>query len=248
MIVMNLITTPKIDFHCHIGIDVDGKKQSARTILRHMRKYNITNTVIFPFDTQPSDGFKKENMMVLKTIKKHPQLIGFARLDPKHPDVFNEMKKAKQSGLKGIKLHPRSQQFNLNEISSVFEHGEKIGLPFLIHSAHKEGVYQKQLAEVVPSYPNLIIILAHAGLGDPQTVVRLAQEFDNVYLEISINHRHDIQLIISTAGADKVIFGSDAPYQDIGIMIERMQIDWPDEEGLRKVMFKNAEKILGLSP
>ncbi|MCG2826796.1 MAG: hypothetical protein L6265_09420, partial [Thermoplasmatales archaeon] len=88
---LDVWSTIKIDVHCHVGEDIDGKKQDARTILVNMQKYNIRKTVIFPFNTVQKDGFRKDNMMILDLTRKHESLIGFARIDPRHPGVLEEM-------------------------------------------------------------------------------------------------------------------------------------------------------------
>ena len=119
-------------------------------------------------------------------------------------------------------------------------------MPFLIHSAHKQGMYQRELKDIIPSYPKLDMILAHAGMGDQKTVVDTVRDADNAFVDISANHKHDIQLIVLSLGAEKVLFGSDAPYQSIQQTLQRLQIDWVDNRSIEHVMYKNAEKILGL--
>ena len=131
---------PKIDIHCHIGKDIDGKSQTISEILDNMAEYNVKYSVIFPLDSQPKDGFKHENETTAAYMKKQSSLIGFARIDPNHPDVINEMVRAKKIGLKGFKLHPKAQKFHLDRISRVYEKGTKLQLPFIIHSAHKEEI------------------------------------------------------------------------------------------------------------
>jgi len=236
---------PKIDIHCHLGKDVDGKTQTISEIVKNMAEYNVKYSVIFPLNSEPRDGFRSENEIIASIVKQTPSLIGFARLNPNHPEVLGEMNRAKKLGLKGFKLHPKAQQFHLDQISEIYEKGTELQLPFIIHSAHKQGVYQKELQDVVPSFPKLTMILAHAGLGDQKPVVDLVQNYENAYVDISANHKHDMQLVLLSAGPEKVLFGSDAPYQSIKITLERLQIDWSSNNAIEQVMYKNAEKYLG---
>jgi uncharacterized protein len=237
---------PIIDVHCHLGKDIDGRSQNEKEILENMQRFHVGLTVIFPFDTQPKDCFHEENIKVLDVMGKNDNIIGFARIDPHHENAVKEMQWASNMGLYGLKLHPRAQKFNINEIGFIFEEAEHLQIPIIIHSAHKTGLYQEQLKAILPSFTKTPIILAHAGLGDPRPVIEISQDQENVFLEISANHKHDIQLVILSAGPEKVMFGSDAPYQTVGVMLERMNIDWSDEESIEMVMYKNAATLLGL--
>lgn len=245
-ITYDLWQMPKIDIHCHLGNDVDGKTQTISEIKENMLTFNVQYSVVFALNSEPKDGFRNENEVIASVMKQNPSLIGFARLNPNHPNVLDEMDHAKKVGLKGFKLHPKAQQFHLDQIAQVYEKGTKLQLPFIIHSAHKQGVYQEELKDVVPSYPKLTMILAHAGLGDQKPVVDLVQNYDHTYVDISANHKHDIQLVLLSAGPEKVLFGSDAPYQSIKTTLKRLEIDWSSDLAIEQVMFKNAEKILGL--
>ena len=61
-------------------------------------------------------------------------------------------------------------------------------------------------------YPNLKIILAHAGWGIVSAEAQVAASVcGNLYLETSWCLGENIRWMISTIGADRVMFGADLP-------------------------------------
>ncbi len=242
---INIWDVPKIDVHVHIGMDAeDEDRYHPSKLYEDMKQYNIKKAVIFPFNTDPDDGFRKDNDMIHRLSDRHGPLVGFSRIDPNHPDWEEEMERAVDLGMKGFKLHPHAQDFECDEIDFVYEKAVELDLPILIHSAHKEGKYVQQLKEVLPSYTEIPIILAHAGITEQSDAIKMANEQENIYLELSINKKHRVEVLSPMVDEDKMMFGSDSPYGGIEKTMERMDIDWKSEEAVRKIFYENAEEVL----
>ncbi len=238
---------PKIDVHVHIGIDVDDEdKFTVRELSREMEKYNIKKAIIFPFNTDPDDGFRKDNNMIKRLSERYDPLVGFSRIDPNHKDWEEEMDRAVELGMKGFKFHPYAQGFECDEIDFAYEKATELGLPILIHSAHKEGKYIDQLKEVLPSYPDIPFILAHAGITEQSDAMKMANELGNVYMDLSINKKHRVEVLNLMVEEDKMMFGSDSPYGGIEKTLERMDIDWKSEEQVKKIFYENAVEVFDL--
>ncbi len=237
---------PKIDVHVHIGEEPGGDKFSPIQLYHDMKEFNVKKAVIFPFNTEPKDGFKEDNEMIHRLASKYESLIGFSRIDPTHEDWREEMERALELGMKGYKFHPHAQDFECDEIGSAYEKAIEFNMPMIIHSAHKEGKYVQQLKETLPSYPELVIILAHAGITEQSDAFKLVNEMENVYLEASINKKHRIEVLSMMVDDEKWMFGSDSPYGGIETTLERMDIDWKSEETVKKVFYENAERVLDI--
>lgn len=238
---------PKIDVHVHIGSDAeDEDSYYPSKLAKEMKEFNIKKAVIFPFNTDPNDGFRKDNNMIHRLSKRQKPLIGFSRIDPTHSDWEQEMERAINLEMKGFKLHPYAQEFECDEIDFVYEKAVELDMPIIIHSAHKEGKYVQQLKEVLPSYTEIPIILAHAGITEQSDAIRMANEQDNIYMDLSINKKHRVKVLSPMVDENKMMFGSDSPYGGIKKTLERMDIDWKSEEVVRKIFYENAEEVLGL--
>jgi len=238
---------PKIDVHVHVGIDADDEdRYSPIQLAKEMKEYNIKKAVIFPFNTEPDDGFKKDNHMIHRLSKKWEPFIGFSRIDPNHSDWEEEMERAIDLKMKGFKLHPYAQEFECDEIDFIYEKAVELDMPIIIHSAHKEGKYVDQLKHVLPSYTEIPIILAHAGITEQSDAIRMANEQDNIYMDLSINKKHRVKVLSPMVDENKMMFGSDSPYGGVKKTLERMDIDWKSKEVVRKIFYKNAEEVLGL--
>ena len=234
-----------IDFHTHLGRDLDGSVNTASQILWQMKANGVANTVIFPFNSRDKTFFS-ENTRIAETSRANPSLIGFARLNPWWSGCLDEMDRAVELGLKGFKMHPRAQDFTLLEIPDVLEKMDSLGMPLLLHSRHLSGLHVRHIRELATSY-SFPIVMAHAGLGDAEGAVRVAVDHANVFLEVSINFSYIIRLLIEDAGADKVIFGTDSPYMEVGTMLDRvLGIQGLSDEDMHLVLYGNAAQILGL--
>lgn len=109
------------------------------------------------------------------------------------------------------------------------------------------------MARAIEKVPELNFVVAHLGGINVWDDVEkyLAGKFNNLWLDVSVIASFDIdenQLarIISTHGTDKILFGSDCPWDNPANeinMINRLSLSSEDKE---KIFFKNAHKLLGI--
>ena len=98
----------------------------------------------------------------------------------------------------------------------------------------------------------MTVVAAHlGGMNLWDDVLRhIAGKYDNLYMDVGVVARYiedDILLkIIRQQGAEKVLFGSDCPWDDPAneiAMINRLPLS-NEEKGL--IFHKNAERLLGI--
>jgi predicted TIM-barrel fold metal-dependent hydrolase len=236
-----------IDFHVHIGHDVDGKTRSASVQISEMERIGIDAAVVFPFNLGAAGDYAEANRELLGECSGIDQLIPFARINPTLDSFEEGMVEAVGLGLRGFKIHPKYQQFEIGDVPGFFEVADRLGLPVIAHSAHRDGVYAAELVEVSHSYPVMTIVLGHAALSESPdtTLLRSARECPNLFFETSINRRPRIERLILSLGPEKVLFGSDEPYGSAPEALEAIRsIDLSDEE-MDMVLGGNARSILG---
>ncbi len=179
-----------------------------------------------------------------------------------HPDSTNKreiLTHLKQSGIKGIKLHPQYQDFELEDsrMSEVYALCQELGLIILLHCG-KDGSYSppfksspKRLLEIHKTWPLLKLIGGHfGGLGMWDQV----EEFligEKIYIDTSIIfHTHPKEKIIKMLLAhpsEYLLFGSDAPWgnpkDDLNFLL-----NLPIPQDLKnKICWQNSATLLGLS-
>ena len=79
-----------------------------------MKKDGVERAVVFSTATAPHQ-VEIINRFIRDTCRENPQLIGVGTMHPDYPDFEGEVKRMKESGLVGIKLHPDIQRFKLDD-------------------------------------------------------------------------------------------------------------------------------------
>ncbi|HRS95561.1 MAG TPA: amidohydrolase family protein, partial [Candidatus Latescibacteria bacterium] len=116
----------------------------------------------------------------------------------------------------------------------------------LLHSSG--GNFVTEVADISKRYPEISFLLAHSG-GDYPTArerLPLVKERENVYLEITLTPvtYRIIEYMVKHVGAEKVLFGTDAPMRDPIPQFGWMCYSRCSEEELELMLGKNMERIL----
>jgi predicted TIM-barrel fold metal-dependent hydrolase len=107
-----LEAAPVWDTHAHVGRDRDGRELDFIGLLRDLDDYRVNGAVIFPFnDPEQGTDFRVPNDRVWDAYRAAPErFIPFMRLNPNGP-WEDEYERCRDRGHRGIKLHPRAQDF-----------------------------------------------------------------------------------------------------------------------------------------
>jgi hypothetical protein len=153
--------------------------------------------------------------------------IGFASVDPNDPQAVDQLRYAATTlGLKGLKLSPPYQAFHPHapEAIEVYRAAAELGLVVMFHQgavfmprAVLEVANPALLDKVARDFPDLRIIVAHAGQPWFAETVALMYKHANVFADLSARfHRpwqlHNILLAaIDYKVTDRLLFGTDFP-------------------------------------
>jgi predicted TIM-barrel fold metal-dependent hydrolase len=153
--------------------------------------------------------------------------VGFASVDPNDPQAVDKLRYAVDTlGLRGLKLSPPYQAFHPHapEAMRVYEAADELGLPVMFHQGAvfmPRGVLEVAnpalLDKVARDFPELRIVVAHAGQPWYTETVALMYKHRNVFADLSARfHRpwqlHNILLAaIDYKVADRILFGTDFP-------------------------------------
>ncbi|HTA36180.1 MAG TPA: amidohydrolase family protein, partial [Solirubrobacteraceae bacterium] len=158
-----------IDAHTHLGLDEDGRSLTLEQLLEQLDAADARRACVFPLhDPERQPSYRVPNDRVLGWAgESGGRLVAFCRLDPAE-DPLPEAERCLAAGARGIKLHPRAQQFGFEstEMADVFALAEDARVPILIHAGRGLPPLGDSLADLALEHPDLVLILAHGAICD----------------------------------------------------------------------------------
>ena len=148
----------------HMDIEGDGRLE---TLLTRGAQAGIVKHLVHSVGVTP-DRVPRVNDYLMKAAAKYPdRLVGFGTLHPDMPDVRAEMKRIREGGLHGVKLHPDIQRFLIDSDAAMdmFRALAEMNLPVLVHTGDTRYPYSQpaRMARVLREIPDLKAICAHLG-------------------------------------------------------------------------------------
>ncbi len=241
-----------IDGHIHIGkwssvfLDYGTNVSDAVSV---MKESGIDSAVALPCDTFM-------NAELLGEIKSQSDFtFHFAAwINPEDPklDSFIENN---LNDIKVFKFHPSFQRMRITDepYSKYLDIAEERNIPVIVHCGRWQDIASYTFPmEVAKKRKKLNVILAHLGGDQPSLCTGCATAvkesgLKNVYLGTeSVREFHFVNEVVKTAGADRVIFGSDynlgLPKMYIPI-IESLKISKEEKE---LIFFRNISRLLSI--
>ncbi len=222
-----------IDFHAHIYPDKIAEKASQATgdfygitpaysgtskeLLTSGKAAGISRFVLLPVATKP-DQVSHINDFIADEVSAHNEFYGFGALHPDCENILKETEHIISLGLKGIKLHPDTQQFNTDDkrLFEVFDYIQG-KIPLLVHCGDKrfDFSHPRRLKNVIDNFPHLQVIAAHLGGWSLFDEAFELLKDENCYLDISSTMMflppEQIEHYIHGYGVERILFGTDFP-------------------------------------
>ncbi|HJT17268.1 MAG TPA: amidohydrolase family protein [Thermoanaerobaculia bacterium] len=234
---------------------------NADSVLRYLDESGVERACCINYVAPEVMGFTAEvNEWIAHFTKGHrDRLLPVGSVHPRHTkNARAETARILDLGIRMIKIHPPHQRIapNAPELADVYRECESRGVPVMFHTGtsvfpRARNVFADPMPidDVAIDFPNLKIILAHAGRPlYGETAFFLARRHPNVHLEISgIPPKLLPRYVPRLADiADKVLWGTDWPAP--GVTSLRKNID--DFRALnyganveRKVFWENAVRL-----
>ncbi len=230
--------------HAHVfpaSVNPDG---TIDRLLKLLDNTGIDQAVCFaPFPHQfEKAGFHQAqpNDWLAREIWGQPRLFGFGTLDLTLPDIEAQVRHAKSLGLRGLKLHPNAQKFDLLSPPALkaYAAAEAQELFITFHSGvHRyplKGVDVRHFDEIAWKFPDLRFSMEHVGgysffpgalavivnhIPYPPVPGRRCRVYAGLTSCLTPRHLRFWYLpperlneLILQAGVDQLIFGLDFPY------------------------------------
>jgi len=256
-----------IDFHAHIYPEKIAAKAtqaiadfydttmkywgSTEDLLASGRRIGVEKYIVHSTATKAAQ-VESINNFIVETCSQHPEFIGFGTMHPEYENFAEELKRMKSMGLKGVKLHPDFQKFQIDtpQMDPIYDEIAKNNMPILVHAGDCRYDFSgpKRILNVHKKHPDLIIIAAHFG---GYTEWDKSMEYlvgTDVYFDTSSTFWKlpidKAQEMINKHGYEKFLFGSDYPMWDHAEELERFnKLDLTSEQR-DAILYKNASKLL----
>ncbi len=263
-----------IDFHAHIFTDALAPKarevliknagdaythctdMTKSGLIAYMDAHGIDKSVVLPIVT------KQHQTVTINEWAKSicdDRIISFGSIFPHTDDYKRDIDLVCSLGLKGIKLHPEYQEFDVDDekMLPIYEYALNKGLIIVWHAGYDPigtPPYRsdpKMFAYVAGRMQGGVLVAAHLG-GQEQweDVERYLAGKKNVWLDTSMASKFcpkDLFVdIVRKHGVDRVLFASDSPWSEAGVEVERLRTYGFTQEEQELIFHRNAEKLLGL--
>ncbi|HEY4277374.1 MAG TPA: amidohydrolase family protein [Conexibacter sp.] len=205
-------------------------------LVADMDEAGIDRSIVYILDfglhSGTNDGVSLERRYELfaNAVARHPgRLVLYGGIDPRRPDAARFIERAKEEfGISGVKVWPPAGALpNDASCYRVYEKAAQLGLPVVVHTGQEIGPLRSECTRPIlvdqPSndFPEVTFVLAHAGMAWWQEAAEIAWHHPNVYLDIAYwqskflrypeGFAHELRTLISTAGKERVMFGTDWP-------------------------------------
>lgn len=193
------------------------------------------------------------NTFIAAECAKHPEFVGFGSLHPglTREEIFSEVDRIISLGLKGIKLHPDFQKFNIDDPKAYPIYEAASGkLPILFHIGDNRYDYSHpaRLHNILEKFPELVAIAAHLGGYRRWEDSHINRGHPRVYIDtcssIEFMSPEEAVKIIREHGIDRVFFGTDSPMWSHEETMERFNALPLTQEEREKILYKNAQRCL----
>lgn len=200
------------DAHTHLGCaDPDGSCFAADELLGALDVVD-GRAVVFPL-AEPRSYRAANDRMLATATAADGHLVPFCRVDP-HDGGVTEAERAVGRGAAGIKLHPRSERFELSdpEVRRIVAFAEERRVPLIVHAGRGIPSLGRDAAQLARAHPGAPIILAHAAIADLAWIWREASAQPNLYFDTAWWNIADHLTLFTLIPPGQILFASDTPY------------------------------------
>lgn len=259
-----------IDFHTHafpdriaagvvekLSIGAGGLRPSTDgtvgDLYRKLKELDAVG-VLLSVATKPSQQRSINDWLVLQ---RSDRIIPFGSVYPLADDAVDELERMAGMGLRGVKLHPEYQGYDVDDprVRPLYRKIGQLKLIVVFH-AGQDMAYMPpcrcapdMLQRAMEHLDGAQVVAAHWGgllMGD--RVLTDLKPAPNLYLDTSYSHGRVlipvVKALIETHGPDHILFGSDTPWSSIEDevrLIESLGLPAAEKDA---ILYNNARTLL----
>ncbi len=212
-----------VDADAHIA--PTGGEFAVERHLERMERAGIDRSLVWLRPDYDGIEIEKHNRYVYEATCKYPdRLIGFGWADPT-VGVDHALKMVDvcvhEYDFCGVKMNGAQNRYFIDDpvialpvVEAIAATGRMLALH--IGPDEYERTHPLRAARIARLFPEMPILMVHMGMADPmmnRVVIEVARECPNMYLVGSSTTYLAVVNAIKSLGADRVLFGTDAPFQ-----------------------------------
>ena len=227
-----------IDAHCHIypnkiamkavrsiddfyeGLPSEPYDGTRDMLLVTGEDAGIEHFVVFSVATTPHQVSSINRFIANNVAESGGKFTGLGTMHLDSDDYERDLQEAVDLGLKGIKLHPDVQDFNLDDPRAMRIYGmlEERGLPVYVHTGdfRYDRSNPDRVVNVLKAFPKLKFVGPHfGGWSVWEDALKMLPEFPNITVDTSSSlyalKPAMAKELIRAYGSERVMFGTDYP-------------------------------------
>ena len=222
-------------------------------LLTSMEEQGVNRSICLPIVTKPS---QTESINRFARGIRNEKTLSFGSLHPMQEDWEQVLESLAERGFRGIKLHPQFQFCDIDAPESlrIIRKAEQLGLLVMFHAGVDIGlpppVYAtpEKIRHVLEYTEGSHLIAAHLGGWQMWDDVERFLVGTPVYLDTAFIKDHmapeQAKRIIENHGAEKILFGSDSPWERPADTLTFLQSLGLTAEQMDRITHQNALQLL----
>ena len=270
------IAAATLDKLKHLSHTIPFTDGTAAGLAASMARAGVDRSVVMPVATSPrqvphvNDASARMNELGAQT-----GVLSFGCMHPDFDGWREELARIQRLGLKGIKLHPQYQDTDFDDprYLRILDRCGELGLVVLTHAGldigmpGKDNCAPEMVLRALDQVGSVKLVLAHMGGWRQWDRVEALLPGTGVYLDTSYSlgaisplddgyyRPGDLPLLDETAflrmvgkfGADRVLFGTDSPWDDQESALARLRALPLESAELDAILGGNAQRLLGIA-
>lgn len=261
-----------IDFHTHCFPDKIAEKAveklsdasggliyhtdgTVNGLLDSMQRHNTDASVVLNIATNAHQ--QKSVNDFAAAINDEQKVFAFGSVFPDSEDALEELERIKDLGLKGVKLHPDYQGFDVDDpkMKPIYKKISSLGLITVFHAgfdygfAPPYGATPEKMAKALLWFDSPVIAAHWGGINCGQGVLSHLCGKD-IYFDTSFGYsmmpKYYAEKILEKHGTDKMLFGTDTPWHTAEMEMRLLHNLKLSNSDMEKITHLNAEELLNL--
>lgn len=248
------------DADTHLSPAKEGSNSvNAEGLLRLMDMSGVDKCLSWVYPPYIKTDLDSYVAYVAESMKRYSDRIyGFGWIDPTlGPEkALNLTKRCMQEyGMYGVKLNGSQNKYYIDDKDKTYpivEEVSKAGRIVAFHtgSDDPDHVHPYRAEKVIRDFPDTKFLMIHMGGTLCKAAIEVAQRCGNVTLVGSEAPKDGVLRAIETLGAERVAFGSDAPFcvmsAEVGAYKGMLKSAQLTDEEIELVMYKNIAKLINI--